>query len=110
MRIRGTLVSAVAVALAVTGWNGTAEAQKAAEKDELTKVTFKVEGMTCGGCEAAVKMAAKNVEGVKDAKASHEKGTAEITYDPAKTTPEAIAKAITENSGFKAHVPKADNK
>ena len=33
-----------------------------------------------------------------------ENGLAEVTYDPAKTTPEKIAKAITENSGFKAEL------
>ena len=27
-----------------------------------------------------------------------------VTYDPAKTTPSAIAKAITDGSGFKADV------
>jgi copper chaperone len=71
-------------------------------------VTLKVEGMTCGGCAAAVKMAAEKVDGVKEAKVSHEKGTAEVVYDPDKTTPEAIAKAITEKSGFKASVPKPE--
>lgn len=38
------------------------------------------------------------------AKASQPKGTAEITYDPAKISPEAIAKAITEKTSFKAEV------
>jgi copper chaperone CopZ len=42
------------------------------------------------------------VEGVTNATASYEKGTAEITYDSAKTSPDAIAKAVTEKSGFKA--------
>lgn len=66
---------------------------------------LKVEGMTCGGCEAAVKMAAKSVAGVKAVSASHQKGVAEVTYDPSRTTPEAIAKAITEKSGFKTTAP-----
>ena len=53
-----------------------------------------------------MKIAAKKVDGVKDANVSYKKGVAEITYDPTKTSPEAIAKAITEKSGFKAEVPK----
>jgi len=62
---------------------------------EATKVcTMKVTGMTCSGCEAAVKIAAKQIDGVKDAKASYAKGTADITYDSTKTSPDAIAKAI----------------
>ena len=30
--------------------------------------------------------------------------TAEVTYDPKKTTPEALAKAITEHSEFEGSV------
>lgn len=68
--------------------------------------TMKVTGMTCSGCEAAVKIAAKQVDGVKDAKASYANGTAEVTYDSAKTSPDAIAKAITEKTGYKTEVAK----
>jgi len=57
-----------------------------------------------------VRIAAKTVDGVKDATASYKDGTAEIVYDPAKTTPEAIAQAITQKTGFKAQVPKKDKK
>ena len=65
---------------------------------------LKVSGMTCSGCEAAVKMAAKRVDGVKSATASAKSGTAEVSYDASKTLPEAIAKAVTTHSGFKAEV------
>lgn len=68
--------------------------------------TLKVTGMTCGGCESAVKLAAKRVDGVKSVTASAKSGTADVTYDPSKTSPEAIAKAVTANSGFKAEVAK----
>jgi copper chaperone CopZ len=57
------------------------------------------------GCEAAVKLAAKTVDAVKDCKANHKTGTAEVTYDPSRTTPEAIAKVISERTGFKATAP-----
>jgi hypothetical protein len=33
--------------------------------------------------------------------------TVEVLYDPAKTTPEALAKAITEHSGFEGSVKSA---
>jgi copper chaperone len=72
------------------------------EKPTTQTCTLKVSGMTCAGCEAAVRMAAKSVDGVKTVKVSYEKGSAELTYDPAKTTPGAIAKVVTEKSGFKA--------
>lgn len=68
--------------------------------------TLKVTGMTCGGCESAVKLAAKRVDGVKSVTASAKTGTADIAYDPSRTSPEAIAKAVTIKSGFKAEVVK----
>lgn len=78
-----------------------------AKPAEATKVCrLKVTGMTCAGCEAAVKLAAKQIDGVKDAKASYAKGTAEVTYDPAKTEPDAIAKTIAEKTGYKTEVLK----
>jgi copper chaperone len=67
---------------------------------------LKVTGMTCGGCESAVKLAARRVDGVKTVTTSAKLGTADVTYDALKTTPEAIAKAVTEHSGFKAEVLK----
>lgn len=93
------------MALMMAMWAPTA-AQAAddlqAEKPATQVCTLKVSGMTCAGCEAAVRMAARSVEGVTDVKASYAKGNAEVTYDPSKTTPSAIAKVITDKSGFKA--------
>ena len=63
---------------------------------------LKVSGMHCGACAATVEKAAKKIDGVMAAKVSHPKATAEITYDPAKTTPETIAKTISERTAFTA--------
>ena len=84
-------------------------AAQQAKSDSLSTCTLNVTGMTCAGCEAAVRNAAKSVDGVKDVKASYDKKNAEVTYDPTKTTPVAIAKVITERSGFKA-TPQPDKK
>jgi mercuric ion transport protein len=81
-------------------------AQMQDHTQEIATRTLQVAKMTCAGCAAAVKMAAKKIDGVKDANVSYEKGTADISYDPNKTNPEAIAKAITEKSGSPASVPK----
>jgi copper chaperone CopZ len=93
------IVLAVAVVLAM--WTSTTihGAGDQSDKPTMRVCTLKVSGMTCAGCEAAVKMAARSVEGVKEVKASYEKKNAEVTYDQAKTTPDAIAKVITEKSG-----------
>ena len=66
--------------------------------------TLKIEGMACSACAARVEKEALKVEGVKAAKVSQPKGTAEVTFDASKTGPEAIAKTITEKTGFKAEV------
>ena len=68
---------------------------------------LKVEGMACGACAARVEKEVTKIEGVKAAKVSQPNGSAEITYDPAKTSPEAIAKTISKQTGFKAAVPKS---
>jgi copper chaperone CopZ len=96
-------VSTIAIVLLL--WTPTvvraADNQKA-DKPTTQTCALKVSGMTCAGCEAAVRMAAKSIDGVKEVKVSYAKSGAELTYDPAKTTPEAIAKVVTEKSGFKA--------
>lgn len=66
--------------------------------------------MFCGGCEAAVKLTAKKIKGVTAISTDSDKRIARVTYDPGKTSPEAIAAAITKGSGFKVEAPKADRK
>jgi copper chaperone CopZ len=97
--MRNWMLVAVMFAFALSG---QAIAQTKDGRAAICKL--KVSGMTCSGCEAAVKMAAKRVDGVKSVTASAKSGTAEVSYDASKTSPEAIAKAVTANSGFKAEV------
>jgi len=66
---------------------GTARADKAC---------FSVEKMTCAACPLTVKAAAKKVAGVQAAQASLENKSAEVTFDPAKTSVEAVGKAISD--------------
>lgn len=108
MRTIDLVASALFVTLMVAGLPASAHAQK--NNSQTQVVTLKVPDMFCGGCEAAVKIAANKVDGVKDVKTSSEKRTAEVTYDPSKTNAEAIATAITKNSGFKVVVPQAAKK
>ena len=99
-------MAAIALGGIATATATRVHATQAKPAEETTVCTMKVTGMTCSGCEAAVKIAAKQVDGVKDAKASYAKGTAEVTYDPAKTTPGAIAKRIAQKTGYKTEVVK----
>jgi copper chaperone CopZ len=80
---------------------------RAQKPEAQTKVaTLKVPDMFCGGCEVAVKRAAKKVVGVTEVTTNSDKRIVDVTYDPAKTNANAIAAAITKNSGFKAEAPK----
>lgn len=110
MRLMIAALGLVLVTLAGIGLAPIATAEVQDEAQKTASCTLQVTGMTCGGCAAAVKMAALKVDGVKDAKVSYEEKRADITYDPSKTNPEAIAKAVTEKSGFRASVPKKSGK
>jgi copper chaperone CopZ len=60
---------------------------------------MKVTGMTCGGCENAVKRSLKQVEGVQDVSASHAAQAVEVTFDGDKVTPATIKDRI-ESLGY----------
>ncbi|MGH9381679.1 MAG: cation transporter [Thermoanaerobaculia bacterium] len=71
--------------------------------DEATTVTsvFDVQGMTCGGCEVAVKRVVKKLDGVTEVAASYREGRATVRHDPEKVAPQEIVQAI-EQLGYKA--------
>ena len=62
----------------------------------LTSSTFHVTGMTCGGCEVGVRRVVNKLEGVQEVEASHEDGTATVTYQADQLTPNDIIAAIEE--------------
>jgi len=85
------------VLLLVLGGVGWVSHAAAADDDSPTATsTFDIEGMTCGGCEAGVKLKVKKLDGVTSVEASYDDGTAVVTYDPEKVTPEQIIAAIGE--------------
>lgn len=58
-------------------------------------VTLSVQKMTCSACPITVKTALTRVEGVKRARVSFERQEAIVTYDDAKTGPQALIEATT---------------
>ena len=60
----------------------------------MTK-TMKIEGMMCGHCEATVKKALEKLDGVAEAKVSHEEGTAVVTLT-GEVADEALKAAVEE--------------
>ena len=67
-----------------------------ADANEAQKVTLDVKGMTCAACPVTVKVVLKKQPGVDDVKMDAEKHTAEVRFDPAKVSPDQLAKAVTE--------------
>lgn len=58
-------------------------------------IDFDVQGMTCASCEVSIKLALRKVNGVVDASADAEAGSASARFDPARTNGAALAAAIT---------------
>ncbi|MDG6095220.1 heavy-metal-associated domain-containing protein [Acetobacter sp. AN02] len=62
-------------------------------------LTLRIGGMTCGGCSSSLQKALSAADGVTSASVSHEDGTAVITYDPEKISPDAL-RQVVEGTGF----------
>ncbi len=67
---------------------------KKEEDNKMTKTIY-IEGMMCGHCEAHVKKALEAIDGVAEAQASHEKGTAVVTLT-ADVADDVLTKAVEE--------------
>lgn len=67
----------------------------------MAKVTLSVSGMTCDHCRGRVEGAAKRVGGVFAVYVDLADGIAEVDFDATRTSPEAIAEAITA-AGYSA--------
>jgi len=76
----------------------------AAEEVSLAEATIPVEGMTCSGCENFIKQTLESTDGVRQATASHIERVVQVSYDPARTSPEKIVEAINKTQ-YKAHMP-----
>jgi copper ion binding protein len=58
--------------------------------------TFKVPGMSCAHCKAAVEGELNRLSGVEHSNADVEKGTVEIAYDESQVSTEQLIEAIEE--------------
>ena len=74
---------------------------KGGESHVMKTATFDVEGMTCTGCENAIKSAVGKMEGVVSVEASHGDKRAIVGYEEGRVRPEQIQAAI-ERLGYKA--------
>jgi periplasmic mercuric ion binding protein len=70
---------------------------------ESRTITLGVEHMTCATCPITVRKALSQVAGVAESTVDMKAHTATVTFDPARTTPEVLATAVTR-AGFPAKV------
>lgn len=68
----------------------------------MTETTLSIQGMNCGHCVKAVQSALSAIPGVLALEVVV--GSAKVSYDDAKTSLEAIAKAV-EDEGYKVVRP-----
>lgn len=95
------LVLIFALSPYITGslWPKVTRSNVAPQTPALQTVTFRVEGMTCGGCAANIETALKNVTGVRQANVDFETKTAKVSFDPAKANQKRLAEAV-KRAGF----------
>ena len=62
----------------------------------MATTTLKVSGMTCGHCAMTVTEALEGVDGVQKADVDLQQGRATVEFDEARTTPRALAAAVSE--------------
>jgi copper chaperone len=63
---------------------------------EWTVVKLDVEGMTCEGCENAIKAGVESLEGIAGVESSFEEGWTEVKYDASSTSVDDIKGKITD--------------
>jgi copper chaperone CopZ len=71
------------------------------------KMTFPVQGMSCGSCVRHIRAALEGSTGVKTVEVNLAAGEVTVTYNPQTTEPIAIAEAIRK-SGYKPGVARAE--
>lgn len=63
---------------------------------QWVEVTLNVNGMTCEGCENAVKAGIENLDGIAVVESSHEEAWTKVKFDAELTSLEEITASITE--------------
>lgn len=99
------LTLSVLAAVTVPLPDAPAPAAARAQAREASRVTLRIDGMTCGSCAAAVKVKLKRLDGVRQARVSFDDKRAQVVYDAQVVTPDRMIQAI-EDLGYKARIAK----
>ena len=74
----------------------TQESETESPAAEWVEISLKVEGMTCDGCENAIKAGVESLEGIETVESSHEEGWTKVKYDKTLTSAGDIEGKITD--------------
>lgn len=74
-----------------------------AEPTQTKTATLNIEGMTCGACASAAKVALKKLDGVTNAKVSYKTKEAIVEYIEGKVSTEEMVDAV-DSLGYKTNV------
>lgn len=97
--MKSTWIATGFISLAIAGGLAFAAAQNSqapVAQAEQASASFTVDNMTCATCPISVKKAMMRVEGVKSVDIDFETKTAQVVFDPARTTPDAIGAASSD--------------
>ncbi|PKP68039.1 MAG: heavy metal transporter [Alphaproteobacteria bacterium HGW-Alphaproteobacteria-5] len=95
-----SMLSAAALGAATVAPSAIAHA---ADEAALRTQTFVVQKMTCAACPITVRTAMSRVEGVRSVEVDFNARTATVTFDPAITTTDEIARASAD-AGYPAQI------
>ncbi len=101
------ILSLLATPLLMQTASAEATAVSVQNKNSSQSVTLDMQNMTCAMCKVTIKKALQGVEGVQKVSVDGDSKIADVTFDPQKTSIEALIKATT-NAGYPAtvHQPK----
>ena len=99
------LIPLLTAAIVLAGCSGNPKTEQATEEKtteepsmaaEWVEVVLEVDGMTCEGCENAIKAGVENLDGIRSVESSHQEGWTRVEYDQNLTSLEEIEEKITE--------------
>ena len=70
------------------------------DKNDIQKINFKIDGMTCDACQNHVNHAVNELPGIIDVKTSYSEGNAVVEFDTTQINIMEIEKAIN-STGYK---------
>jgi copper chaperone CopZ len=66
----------------------------------MSKIIFRVSGMSCGGCSASIGRALGRLDGIEKAEADHIEGTTDVSFNEKTISKDKIIETI-EKLGYK---------